>query len=43
MHFLIEFFRASGEAISGTQRYFSMNLLLEFVRASGEAFLDTQR
>ena len=36
------FFRASGEAVSGTQRYFSKHFLILF-RASGEAILGTQR
>ena len=42
-HLFYMCFRASGEAIRGTQRYFSMYFLLIFVRASGEAILGTQR
>ena len=38
------FVRASGEAISAAQRYFSKHFLISFLcRASGEAILGTQR
>ena len=39
MHFYDDFFRASGEAITGTLRYLDMHFYDEFVRASVEAIL----
>ena len=40
---LLVFFRNSGEAILGTQRYFQCIFFLSFVHISGEAILGTQR